>query len=207
MPYKDRNQRNAHEQKRRKVKRDEARRVKLTVPREGAREEVIHRMVKSAISTIKYMAYHNIKNVPKMRRKDYRRNRYQNDPEYRLRCKLSVRLREAFLSQTSGDGAVRKDCEKESTATLIGCSFGELRAHLESTSNGRKFVAAHIDHIFPLRVYNLQTESAKAMHWSNLQLLEGKANQSKNGGLPSRQLAQRVHRDRWPEGVTEADLC
>jgi 5-methylcytosine-specific restriction endonuclease McrA len=176
------------------------------VPREGAREEVIHRMVNSAISTVKYMAYHNIKDVPKVRRKDYRRNRYQNDPEYRLRCKLSVRLREAFLSQTAGDGAVRKDCEKESTATLIGCSFGELRTYLESTANGKEFVAAHIDHIFPLKVYNLQTESAKAMHWSNLQLLEGKANQSKNGKLPSLRLAQRVQRDRWPAAVTEADL-
>lgn len=243
MPHKDRNQRNDYEQRRRKAKRDEARSIKLTMPREGAREDVIHRMVNSVISSVKTRARQRKRqaewrasnpaaakarsaasnadrsatcqdrgitqrqlvaerwdNRPAIvNAAEYKRNRYHSDIEFQLRVKLSNRLYEA-ISRIGVSKA-------SSTCELVGCSLQELRIHLLNTTDDAVLEGKHVDHIFPISIYNLSSEQFKAMHWSNLRAVVPRTNQEKGDALPSRQLAQLVHRNRWPSSITEADLC
>ena len=63
----------------------------------------------------------------------------------------------------------------------------------------------HVDHIFPLARFG-EHEEHKMMHYSNLQLLTSKENQSKSARLPTKDMAARVHRDHWPDEITEDSM-
>lgn len=196
MPFKDQVAKNEYERKRRKQKRIEAARIKFTVPREGAREELVRKLVASAISTVKYVAYHNLNGIPNVRPKDAKRMRYQTNAKFNIRCRLQSRLAEIFRGKGSLKGST--------TPSLVGCSLDELKQHLlgsDGTLEGK-----HIDHIFPISKYDLETQASMAMHWSNLRVCNAFLNQSKSDALPSLELAMTVRRDCWPSGISEDDL-
>ena len=93
--------------------------------------------------------------------------------------------------------------KKASTETLIGCTFEHLTSHLGLPQRG-----THIDHIFPLKLYeeiNLHTLK-RAFNYKNLQRLTAMENLSKSATLPTKAMASKVPKELWPEGITEADL-
>ena len=240
----------ATEQRKRKHERDRKRIEKLTVPREGACEEVVARMVGKAITQVKrgyqqrriarekrkaklladpealrakskkdsdaFGASAELagltrtelaaqrkearKNKPKFNEANYRKQRYAEDDQFRVRCKLSVRLREAMVATGSSDNA--------SIIDMVGVPMAVLKEELVATgkSEGLDIATADIDHIFPVARYDMWTEAHKANHWTNLRLCKPKANKEKCNALPSMDLALMVDRDRWPASVSVSDL-
>lgn len=96
----------------------------------------------------------------------YTANRYKSDPTFALKINQRSRVR-----------AILKSNKSDKTHELLGCSFEELKAHIES-----KFVDGmgwhnmgewHIDHIVPLAAFDLtKVENQKiAFHYKNLQPL------------------------------------
>lgn len=240
----------ATEQLKRKKERDRKRIEKLTVPREGACEEVVARMVTKAITQVKRSAQHRriarekrqvmlltnpealrektkkgndelrdaakragvtqaelsaqrreARNAkPKFNEAEYRKRRYAADEQFRVRCKLSVRLREAMNTTGSSNSA--------SIIDMVGIPMAMLKKELVATgkSEGLDIATADIDHIFPIARYDMRTEAHKANHWTNLRLCRPKANKEKCNALPSMDLALVVDRDRWPASVSVSDL-
>ena len=98
------------------------------------------------------------------------KHRFRNDIQYRLR----------ILAGCASNRMVRAGWTKRHrSAELIGCSWSELKAHIESRfqpgmtwENHSKF-GWHIDHIRPLMSFDLTQpdQMAVAMHYSNLQPL------------------------------------
>lgn len=115
----------------------------------------------------------------------YRQNRYRNDVEYRLGLLIRGRVKNAV------NGKLRI----EKTTELIGCSFAELKAHLESQfkdgmtweNYGQR--GWHIDHIIPCAAFDLTDpeQQKKCFHYTNLQPMWCEENQRKtcyyNGSL------------------------
>lgn len=240
----------ANEQRKRKQERDRKRIEKLTVPREGACEEVVACMVSKAITQVKRGAAHRRiarekreelkltdpealraktkkgndelrdaakregvtqaelsarrkearKDKPKFNDTNYRKQRYAEDDQFRVRCKLSVRLREAMVADNSSDHL--------SIVDLVGVPMTVLKEELVATgkSEGLTIPTSDIDHIFPISLYDMMTEAHKANHWTNLRLCKPKTNKQKCNALPSLDLALMVDRDRWPASVSASDL-
>jgi hypothetical protein len=240
----------ATDQRKRKHERDRKRIEKLTVPREGACEEVVARMVGKAITQVKrgyqqrriarekrkaklladpealrakskknsdaFGAAAELagltrtelaaqrkearKNKPKFNEANYRKHRYAEDDQFRVRCKLSVRLREAMVAVGSPDHG--------SIVDMVGVPMAVLKEELVATgkSEGLAIATSDIDHIFPISRYDMRTEAHKANHWTNLRLCEPKLNKEKCNALPSMDLALMVDRDRWPASVSVSDL-
>ena len=104
----------------------------------------------------------------------YTANRYKTDPIFALKLNQRTRLR-----------AILKSNKTEKTNKLLGCSFEELKIHLES-----KFVDGmswenmgqwHIDHIIPLHAFDLTKIENQflAFNYKNLQPLWAKDNLKK----------------------------
>jgi hypothetical protein len=112
---------------------------------------------------------------------DYHRNKRNIDIEYKLRCNLAKRIRNAL-----------KNYKKSmNTMQLTGCSLIELKKHIESqfkdgmTWENYGFYGWHIDHIAPCITFELlNTEQQKqCFNYKNLQPMWGKENMSKGGKL------------------------
>lgn len=99
--------------------------------------------------------------------KEYFRDRYNNDPNYKLKVVIRSRLRQALKGKQKPESAV----------TAVGCSVQELKDYLES-----KFLPGmtwenwaqdgwHIDHIKSLDSFDLTDpkQYAEACHYTNLQ--------------------------------------
>ena len=140
------------------------------------------------------------KEKPKFNEANYRKQRYAEDDEFRTRCKLSVRLREAMKSTgLSNDYSI---------VDIVGVPMSVLKTELVATglSEGLRIATADIDHIFPISRYDMRMEVQKANHWTNLRLCDPVENKKKCNSLPSFDLALMVDRDRWPASVSVSDL-
>lgn len=110
---------------------------------------------------------------------DKRKKRYDNDIDYKLRCILRSRFYLALRN---------KKHSNESHSDFYGCSLLYLKEHIESqfkdgmSWNNWSQKGWHIDHIIPLCKFDLNNEKElrKAFHYTNLQPLWAKENQSKN---------------------------
>lgn len=131
---------------------------------------------------ISYKIYYS-KPEKRQQRRDwwskYTKERKSRDPEFGVRLRIRTRICMAL----KGSG-VKKSLK---TRELIGCSYAELHAHIESQfregmawDKPRSF---HIDHIRPLCSFDLSDpEQLKAAcHWTNLQPLYPHENCSKAG--------------------------
>jgi 5-methylcytosine-specific restriction endonuclease McrA len=129
----------------------------------------------------------------------YRRDRYANDPDYNLLCRLRLRLTNYARTRCfdkSGSGV-----------EMIGMKPEELRTLLEKTS-GLSVDESEVDHIFPLAAFDLRRpeDQRRVMNWANLQLLTKSENASKNDRWPTKAMAKHVPDWIWPDGVTIEQL-
>ena len=107
--------------------------------------------------------------------KKYRKCRLLYDINYKISSYLRRRLNVALKGNAKSGSAIKD----------LGCSIAELKKHLESKfQNGmswQNYGKWHIDHIKPLRNFNLTSsvEVAIVCHYTNLQPLWAKDNLSK----------------------------
>ena len=106
------------------------------------------------------------KDLIKVYNKEYSSNRYKNDPIFKLKLNQRTRVR-----------AILKSEKQAKTNELLGCTYEELKQHIES-----KFIDGmswenmgkwHIDHIVPLSAFDLSTKENQmiAFNYKNLQPL------------------------------------
>lgn len=106
----------------------------------------------------------------------WQKRRLQDNVEFKIAANLRSRLSKALVRKTKKGSAVRD----------LGCSVAFLRQHLEAQfqpgMTWENYGEWHIDHIKPLCNFDLtnREELKKATHYSNLQPLWAKENQSKN---------------------------
>lgn len=99
--------------------------------------------------------------------------RCRSDPTYLLECRVRNRCYEAIRNV--------KGRKTASTITMLGCTVGELRKHLEGLfyegmtwdDYGYGPETFQIDHIIPIRLFDLTKpeEQFRAFHYTNLQPL------------------------------------
>ena len=100
----------------------------------------------------------------------YHNERYKTDPSFAIAKNMRSRLRNVIIRSNT--------TKIETTVNLIGCSFGELKEHLENRFlKGMTFKnygkVWEIDHIKPCASFDLtkKSEQRKCFHYSNLQPL------------------------------------
>lgn len=112
----------------------------------------------------------------------YRHERRKEDPLFALVCDCRGRLLSALRK-----GGYRKSSKTES---ILGCSFEELKAHLESkfqpgmTWDNRGMYGWHVDHVLPLSSASDREGIEKLCHYTNLQPLWAEDNWAKNDKMP-----------------------
>lgn len=110
-------------------------------------------------------------------RKQYERNRYQNNANYRLVSNLRCRLYSALNRNKK-----KKIIKYQNTIDLFGCTVEQLWTHLESMfSEGmtkENYGKWHVDHIIPCDSFNLSDpkQQKACFHYTNLQPLWAKDN-------------------------------
>jgi hypothetical protein len=117
---------------------------------------------------------------------EYRKRRYRQDPIYALETLCRARILMAFSAKR-----IRKESP---TAKMIGCSYVELRAHLErqfspGMSWGNRGTEWHIDHRIPLASASTAEEIEALCHFSNLQPLWAEDNYAKGAKMPPEMIA------------------
>jgi hypothetical protein len=109
-------------------------------------------------------------------RRKYVRQRYATDIQFKLANIIRSRLIRVLKGRRKG----------VKTLELLGCSFNELKLHLESGFDEKMTwdnhgTYWHVDHIIPLAVFDLTDEEdlRAACNYRNLQPLEATANMKK----------------------------
>lgn len=113
-------------------------------------------------------------------KRNYMRERYKNDVQFKLARLISDRLSKAAKKNTRLSGTLK----------YLGCSLQELKEHLSS-----KFTQGmswdnhgewHIDHIVPLASADLMNENdlRRVCHYTNLQPLWAADNIRKHDSIP-----------------------
>jgi hypothetical protein len=129
----------------------------------------------------------------------YEKNRLIQDPGFRAIKKLRLRLY-GIIKMSHG-------IKKTGSATkAIGGSREKLVEHLSiNLHTDERLNDLHIDHVFPLKCYDLSNEyqQRNAQHYSNTQALQANENLCKGAKLPTKAMAAKVDRDKWPPGITE----
>ena len=113
--------------------------------------------------------YQNNKEEILAQKKEYKRKKYQTDPEYRLKVLLRNRFKRA----------IKNNFKSSSVMKLIGCTIQELRDYLEKRfvdgMTWENYGEWHIDHIKPCASFDLSDpkQQQECFHYSNLQPLWG----------------------------------
>jgi hypothetical protein len=128
------------------------------------------------------------------------KKRRKEDPVYRMACRLRTRIGNHLRSKGFG--------KKGATFDQIGLSPEDLSAYLGIDRNSQLSEHKHIDHIFPLFMFDVEDgeQQKKVMHFSNLQVLTEHENECKSNRLPTKAMASKVEKWAWPEGIQESDL-
>lgn len=122
----------------------------------------------------------------------YEKERHRSDPEYKLRKNIQ---RSILL-------ALKRPKNSEATSNFIGCSYGTLKARLESlwlpgmswANYGKDCNGWVIDHIKPIASFDMSDDAqAKACyHFTNLQPLWWGANREKADKIDAKYGNQHV---------------
>jgi hypothetical protein len=126
--------------------------------------------------------YYN-KNKEKLNKLNYIRtkNRRKDDPIFKLRSNLNVRIR-LFMKSVN-------IIKNNTTFDIIGCTSQFLKEHLENQFvgdmnwNNHGLFGWHIDHIIPLSSAKTEEELYKLCHYSNLQPLWAEDNLKKSNKI------------------------
>jgi hypothetical protein len=114
------------------------------------------------------------------RQKLYIRKRESNDILFKMKRRMRNRILNAFKKSGFGKG--------DKTVNILGCSFKELKIHLESKFqnwmswdnyglyNGELEYGWDIDHIIPVSIAKNENDLIKLNHFTNLQPLCSKIN-------------------------------
>jgi hypothetical protein len=112
--------------------------------------------------------------------KTYRKERYHNDPQFKLRITLGVRLNKALKTHN----------KSTSVLNLIGCSINELKEYIEKQFNNGINWENHgiyweVDHILPCDSFDLTNieQQKQCFHYTNLQPLTKKHNRTKSNKI------------------------
>lgn len=113
-------------------------------------------------------------------------NRQEINEDRRLRLKEDINFKIAHTLRVRINRFVRG--HDLSAVDELGCTLSEVRAHLESKFlpgmnwDNHALKGWHIDHIYPLSKFDLTNEEQfkQACHYTNLQPLWAKVNQSKS---------------------------
>ena len=117
----------------------------------------------------------------KQHTRDYERNKYKTDINYKLRMLCRSRIR----------AALKGNFKSASTMELIGCTIDELRSHLESLVEPWMTWENHglwdIEHKKAMSNFDLRcpVQQHACCHWSNLQPMEHIANMKKGAKIIS----------------------
>ena len=126
---------------------------------------------------------------------EYQKKRRAEDGVFRLKCRMRARIGQAL--KNAGESSTAKvDC----TVNMFGCTPTELIEHLEKY--GDNISACDVDHIFPIDAYDVVNDQLKYMHFTNMQLLTEHENRKKSKTLPTKEMAAKVDRNCWPDGIT-----
>jgi hypothetical protein len=113
-------------------------------------------------------------------KREYEKNKKVNNPLYRLKCRIKCLIGQSFLRN-----GYTKNLR---TLIILGCTFEELKIHLESKFepwmnwenrglyNGKLNFGWDIDHIIPLDTATTEEDIIKLNHYTNLQPLCSKIN-------------------------------
>ena len=113
------------------------------------------------------------------RHAEYTRNRYHNDPAFRLLLNLRTRLGKVLKGATKHD----------STVNLVGCTIEQLKSHLERQfTDGMTWENKgewEVDHIRPCASFDLtkKEEQFKCFNYKNLQPLWAGDNRRKSNKI------------------------
>jgi hypothetical protein len=108
----------------------------------------------------------------------YKNERMKNDPIYKLSCLVRGHVNHAFK--------LIKQNKTGKTLKLLGCSFSELKEHVEKQFKtgmnwgNHKRDGWHIDHRIPLASAKNKKDLLKLCHYLNLQPLWAEENMSKH---------------------------
>ncbi len=162
--------------------REEYKNTPIEIHREKAREKRAKYGAKLKASKKEYRSRPEIKT----RDREYNKNRYKNNIQYKLSCRLRIRISNFLKAKnnTKKIGSAVRD---------LGCSIDEFKAYLESKFEpwmtwenygawDLKKRTWQIDHIIPLCKFSLEKKEdfLKACHYTNLQPLCSHANYKKN---------------------------
>ena len=120
---------------------------------------------------------YRIKNKEKYRKR--RKERYQDDVQYKIKKNLRTRLNIALKNNHKSGSAVKD----------LGCSIEDFKCYLESKFDAPmswdNYGQWHIDHVQPLASFDLtdREQLKKACHYSNLQPLWAKDNLQKSNKI------------------------
>ena len=138
----------------------------------------LHRNIAKAIRHSRVVFKEDIKAVEREKDRIQYRMNYRTVPAFMIKARLRRRVRKVLESQ----GAMKKG----STLGLIGCSSEHLKKHIESQfkegMDWDNYGLWHIDHIRPCASFDLMREEEQraCFHWTNLQPLWAKDNQTKS---------------------------
>lgn len=110
---------------------------------------------------------------------EYNKRRIAENPTIAIAERVRGRIKDAFRRMGY--------TKKSKTSEIIGCSFDELKSHIErqfmrgmNWENRNKW---HIDHIIPLSSAKNEDDVIKLSHFTNLRPLWAKENQRKNAKI------------------------
>jgi hypothetical protein len=124
-----------------------------------------------------------IENEKKSQR-EYRRERYKNDPIFRMKYNIRRRINDFIKGKN------------KKTPDILGCSYSFFKEHIEKLfSNGMSWdnygqYGWHLDHIIPLASAKNEEEIYKLNHYTNFQPLWWHENLSKGDKLPEEWLSE-----------------
>jgi len=111
----------------------------------------------------------------------YRKARKANDPAYKLKSTLRIRINAALAGKT----------KSASTLEILGCTVDALKQHLQSKFtegmhwNNHGTHGWHVDHVIPCASFDLSDheQQRKCFHYTNLQPLWAADNIRKSDNL------------------------
>ena len=132
----------------------------------------------NAKKTKEQIAIHN--NSSKYYKSEWSKNKYKNDPEFKLSQLLRIRLIDALKGKAN---------KIQSTISLLGCSVDECKQYLEQQFKpemnwGNHGIVWEIDHIVACSNFNLTDieQQKQCFHYTNLQPLFKTSGVAKNLG-------------------------